>query len=336
MASLTKLRVSMIGSIALVIGISTLILTAVLSLLTYDYDLSASNILTISLLFVVGAHVIQWLASPWIVEALYKVKPADAAGDKWISEMIERVARSSGLSKPPKAMISGMGVPNAFAYGNFLSGYRIAVTQGLIDNLPREEVEAVVAHEVGHVKHKDVEIMMVISILPALIYWLGRLLIYSGLYTSGRSREGRSAPVLAAFVGMALMAVSFLTNLAILYVSRLREHYADSNAVMSIPGGGRKLQRALARILVASGSLSKFRPSEVKNTSRLKALLISDPEAGLGISRSYNIDEVVEWIKSQKSLSPTEVFSTHPDPAKRLRFIDSLESEARGRVVFQV
>ncbi|MEM2277724.1 MAG: hypothetical protein QW732_02845, partial [Zestosphaera sp.] len=63
------------------------------------------------------------------------------------------------------------------------------------------------------------------------------------------------------------------------------------------------------------------------SATKLKALLISDPELGIGSIRTYDIDEVVEWIKSQKKISPLEIFSTHPDPAKRLRFIDRLEQE---------
>jgi len=325
-ASLIKLRLSMLGSIALVIGITTLILSAILSLFSYGADVM--TILTFSLVFVVGVHFLQWLISPWIIEALYKVRPVTSTGDLWVAEVVEKVARASGLKRVPKAMISQLGIPNAFAYGNFLSGYKVAVTQGLIDSLPREEVEAVVAHEVGHIKHRDVEVMMVISILPALIYWLGRILIYSGFLSSGRSRESKSTPALAFLVGMVLIIVSFLSNLVVLYISRLREYYADSNSVLTLPEGGRNLQRALARILVASGTISKPRSGEISSATKLKALLISDPELGVRSSiRTYDIDEVVEWIKSQKRISPLEIFSTHPDPAKRLRFIDRLEQE---------
>ncbi|MGC8975889.1 MAG: zinc metalloprotease HtpX, partial [Thermoprotei archaeon] len=325
MASLVKLRLSMIGSVALVIGITTLILSAILSLFSYGVD--AVTILTFSLIFVIGVHVLQWLISPWIIEALYRVKPVSKTEDSWIAEIVERVARASGLKKTPKAMISYVTVPNAFAYGNFLSGYKVAITQGLIGSLPREEIEAVVAHEVGHIKHRDVEVMMVISILPALIYWLGRILVYSGFFSSGRSRESKSVPVLAFLVGIVLIIVSFLSNLIVLYISRLREYYADSNSVLTLPEGGRNLQRALARILVASGSISRPRSRDLSSATKLKALLISDPELGIGTVRTYDIDEVVEWIKSQKRITPLEIFSTHPDPAKRLRFIDKLEQE---------
>lgn len=325
MASLIKLRLSMLGSIALVVGITTLILSVILSLFAYGVD--ALTLLTISLIFVVGIHFLQWLISPWIIEALYRVKPVSRTGDLWIAEMVERVSKASGLKKVPKAMVSYLGIPNAFAYGNFLSGYKVAVTTGLIENLPREEIEAVIAHEIGHIKHRDVEVMMIISILPALIYWLGRILIYSGLFSSGRSRESRSAPVLASLIGIVLIVVSFLSNLIVLYISRLREYYADSNSVLTLPEGGRNLQRALARILVASGVVSRSSYRDISSATRLKALLISDPELSVRSIRTYDVDEVVDWIKSQKKLSPLELFSTHPDPAKRLRFIDRLERE---------
>lgn len=323
--TLLRLRLDMYGVMALVIGLSTLILTAVFYALGTSADVNL--IIWGSLTFIVLIHIIQWLLGPKIVETIYKVRPAGAE-DSWISDVVRSISSSSGLKKTPKAMIAYVNVPNAFAYGNIISGYKIAVTRGLINNLPKEEVEAVIAHEVGHIKHRDVEVMMVISILPALIYWLGNTLIRYGFISGalGGRRNDRGSPILLASVGFGLLIVSFLFNLIVLHLSRLREYYSDSHAATTIPGGALKLQRALARILVISDSLRRVRANELSQISKFKALLISDPELSIGNRKFYSIDEVVEYIKNSKTTSVLEIFSTHPDPSKRLRFLDSLKT----------
>lgn len=324
-STLLKLRLSMYSVIALVISLSTLILTTVFFILSPSADVNV--IVWGSLIFIVVMHIVQWLLGPKIIEVVYRVKPASAEFS-WISDMVGNVARSSGLKELPKTMIADLDVPNAFAYGNILSGYKVAVTKGLINNLPREEVEAVIAHEVGHIKHKDVEVMMAISILPALIYWLGQVLLRYGFIsgTLGDRRYGRNSPVLLAALGLGLLVISYLFNLFVLYLSRLREYYSDTHAATTIPGGALKLQRALARIMVSSESLRRARPSRLGQVSKFKALLISDPELAVSGRRFSNIDEVVEYIKGVKTWSALEIFSTHPDPAKRLRFLDKFKN----------
>lgn len=319
MNPLSKLRASMIATLATIIGLSTLVLTAVL-LLIFRPEANLTYFVIGSLSLVIVIHLLQWLLGPKIIESAYSVKPIMGGRYSWIEDMISRIARESGLDKVPKAMIAEVEAPNAFAYGNVFTGYKVAVTEGLINSLPPEEIEAVVAHEIGHIKHKDVEIMMIVSILPALIFWLGRILMYFG-WVGDRDRN--QAAILP-LIGLGLMAISFIFNFFVLYVSRLREYYADSHAALTIPGGAIKLQRALARIFVISGQLKRFAPNKIASASKFKAFLIADPEEGVTVNGPVDIDEVVNWIKSRPKLMPTELFSTHPDPAKRLRFLDEL------------
>lgn len=319
--TLLRLKMSMYTTIALIISVSTLLLTAIFYALVPDVDIGA--LLYGSLVFIVVIHLIQWLLGPKIIEAMYRAKPLPP-DLSWLNDLVSNIAAKSGLRKAPKVMITNIDVPNAFAYGNVFTGYKVAVTRGLLDNLPRDEIEAVVAHEVGHIKHRDVEVMMIISILPALIYWLGQVLYRYGFISSlaGNRRERNTSPLMMALLGMGLIAISFIFNLFILHVSRLREYYADSHAATVVNGGALKLQRALARIIVTSEGARRIRPSSSTSISKFKALLISDPELRLGGRRFYDIDEVVEYIKSVRSLTPLEILSTHPDPAKRLRFLD--------------
>ena len=319
MNPIARLKASMIATLATVIGISTLILTAVM-FFVFTPGTNLIYFVLGSLGLVVCIHAIQWILGPKIIESAYKVKPIMGGRYAWVEDMISRLARDSGLDKVPKAMIAEIDVPNAFAYGNVFTGYKVAITEGMLSSFPPEEIEAVLAHEIGHIKHKDVELMMVVSILPALIFWLGRILMYFGWFGD----RDRSQAAILPLIGLGLMAVSFLFNFFVLYVSRLREYYADSHAAITVPGGAWKLQKALARILVVSGHLKKFAPSKVASASKFKAFLIADPEEGVMVQGSVDIDAVVEWIKSRPKLLPTELFSTHPDPAKRLRFLDEL------------
>lgn len=318
--TLAKLKLGMYSVMAIVIGLSTLILTALIYYLAPGVD--AGLLIIGSLIFVVVVHVIQWMLGPKIIEMAYRVKPVAGGPYSWLNDLVRRVSLASGLKKVPKVMLANIEVPNAFAYGNVFSGYKVAVTKGLLDNLPREEVEAVVAHEIGHIKHRDVEVMMVISILPAIIYWLGQVLYRYGFFSglTGRRNE-RASPAVLILLGIGLLAISFIFNLFVLYLSRLREYYADSHSAMTVSGGAWKLQRALARILITSGSL-KLPPSKVGEVGKFKAFLIADPDLKLRTYGFSSIDEVVEYVKSRKSLLSLEIFSTHPDPAKRLRFLD--------------
>jgi heat shock protein HtpX len=189
----------------------------------------------------------------------------------------------------------------------------VAVTRRLVESLPREEVEAVIGHELGHIKHRDVAFMMAISIIPAIIYYLGYTLLVSGAF--GGRREGGAY---AFLIGIALMAFSFIFNIFVFYMSRLREYYADYFSAKTVPNGARNLQRALVRIMMLAGRLRK---EEVAHVEQFKAFFIADPDVKL--QAFGDIDRVVEEVKSRKPSTVAELFSTHPDPAKRLRALDN-------------
>ncbi|MDI6691667.1 MAG: M48 family metalloprotease, partial [Candidatus Bathyarchaeota archaeon] len=143
-----KLRFSLIGSLAIIIGLSTLFLTLVLNLL------GVRDLLTLGVL-VVAFNIIQWLISPYIIDALYRVKDIPESENPKLHEVVENLSRKSGIKKP-RLMLAQIPIPNAFAYGSPIAGNRVAVTTGLLKTLDFEEVEAVIGHELGHLKHRDV------------------------------------------------------------------------------------------------------------------------------------------------------------------------------------
>jgi heat shock protein HtpX len=306
---LVKLRATMVGVWFAVVGLATLILTAIMLYLGLP---SAYTYLTF--LMVVAINVLQWLFGPYMINAVYHARPADPVSEGWLYESVRELARRSGLGKEPKVVVAEIDLPNAFAYGSPLTGPMVAVTRGILRRMPRDELEAVLAHEVGHLKHRDVMVMLMISLIPAVIYYIGYTLYISGLFGGGRRNGGAAYGVL---IGIALMIISFVFNIFVFLMSRLREYYADSHAALTVPDGARKLQRALVRIMALSGRLP---PSERVRHETLKMFFISDPEAA--IDPAIDLDRAIESFRRMKVSALADLFSTHPHPAKRIRHLD--------------
>src|SRR3990170_4526177 len=251
--NLWQLRLSMIGTLALIFGLSTLVFTVVLTLAgTFD-------LLSIAIL-VVSFNVIQWLIAPYLVGALYRVRELRENENPNLHQMVDNLSRKSGITKP-KLMLAQIPLPNAFAYGSPLSGSRIAVTQGLLTTLDEGEVEAVVGHELGHLKHKDVQVMMAVSFLPALFTYIGYSLMFSSM-SRGRKSEGGSG----ALIGIGFMAFSWVLTMFTLYLSRMREYYADRHSASVVDYGSQKLSTGLAKIVNATRAISK--PQQQQKSSQ--------------------------------------------------------------------
>ena len=312
--SLLKLRLSMIGVWAAVTGLATLILTAILLYLGMPIY-GVYGILG----FVIVFHFFQWLIGPYIINAIYSVREVKPHEYPWLHRIVEKLSKRSGLEKPPKLMLAEIDIPNAFAYGSPLTGNMVAVTRGLLNTLDESEVEAVLGHEIGHLKHKDIIVMMMVSLIPAIIYYIGYSLYMSGWFGGYSEREEGGGAGLILIIGILLIVVSYIFNLFVFYMSRLREYYADSHSAMVAENGARNLQRGLVKIMMATGRLRKYLRG--RSYGQLKMFFIADPDLGLRRFRG-NIDELVEEIKREKPSVLAELFSTHPHPAKRLRFLD--------------
>ena len=317
--SLLKLRLSVVGTLAIIIGLSTLFFTVLLSWT------GAFSFTTLAL-FVIVINIIQWLLSPYLIGAIYRVKEVTESDDPELHAMVERLSQKSGIAKP-KVMKANIPVPNAFAYGSPIAGSRVAVTTELLKTLEFEEVEAVVGHELGHLKHRDVQVMMFVSILPALFYYIG----YSMLLSSYSSREERGGG--AALIGIASMALYWVLTMFTLYLSRLREYYADRHSASIVNDGSRKLSEGLVKIVRSTGKLKRSRRN-TGGSSSLKSLFITDPDHAESdvvsiarVGRQATDQRLVEDILQRKVTSGDrilELFSTHPNIVKRLRALQEL------------
>jgi len=310
----------LIGTLALIIGLSTLFFTVIMAL-------AGVNLMLLPFLVVIF-NIIQWLIAPYLIDAMYRVKEVKASEDPALHEIVERLSKKSRIKKP-KLMKAKMSIPNAFAYGSPLTGSKVAVTTGLLETLETEEVEAVIGHELGHLKHRDVQVMMFVSILPAIFYFLGYSLLLSSMFSRRDSRDSGGA----AIIGIASIFIYWILTLFTLYLSRIREYFADRHSASIVEDGSRKLSEGLAKIVNSTSNMKRGRRDKGGSNS-FKALFISDPDRseidsaalkqlGSGMGDRKLVEEVL-----RKKISTfdrvMEVFSTHPNIVKRLRALQEL------------
>ncbi|KYH36296.1 MAG: hypothetical protein AYL28_006750 [Candidatus Bathyarchaeota archaeon B23] len=281
--------------------------------------LGAFSLLSLSLL-VALFNILQWLMAPYLVDAIYRVRALDEERHPELHRILDELSERSGISRP-RLMLAELPIPNAFAYGSPLTGGRVAVTSGLLRTLELEEVEAVIGHELGHIRHRDVQVMMFASFLPSLFYLLARSTLYPyyGYYT-GRRRGDYTA---LALVGAVSMFIYFLLLIFTLSLSRLREYYADQHCASIVDDGGRKLAEALAKI---STYTSRMGRAKTLGLGSFKTLFIADPDRAAADVRELRYggrDE--ELVRSLLERRLTwidrflELFSTHPNVVRRIR-----------------
>ena len=297
--SLDHLKSSMLSTATAIIVGTILIVALVTSIISPTMMLYIGMF---AALFAAIPSAISWLVSPAIINFSYRCRH-----DLELQKIVDSVARRAGI-EPPKAMISEMPVPNAFAYSSPIMGKYIAVTSGLLRSVKsRDELEAVIGHELGHHKHRDNAVIMIFGLFPSVIYFLGRSMMFLGMassYTDGgsRRREG-SGGIILFLLGIVLVVVSILLQIAVLALSRLREYYADAH--------GAKVTSPYAMI-GALESLDRFyRGYGAKRwveDSKIKALFI--------------------YALSEPFIGLEEVLSTHPPIYKRISFLKTLIGRA--------
>ena len=319
--SLWKLRFSLIGTVAVIIALSTLFFTFILSL---------AGVSIIVLPFIVIAfNIIQWLVAPYLIDSMYRVKEVKPDEDPELHQMVDRLSQKSQIKKP-RLMKAKMAIPNAFAYGSPIAGTRVAVTTGLMDTLDSGEVEAVIGHELGHLKHRDVQVMMFVSILPAIFYFIGYSMLLSSMFSRRDSRDSGGA----AIIGLASILIYWVLTIFTLYISRIREYYADRHSTSIVENGSQKLSEGLAKIVHSTSNMKKMqhKTKDTGGSNSFKALFISDPDrseiddAALRKIESGDRKLVEEVLRRKITTFDKimEVFSTHPNIVKRLKALQEL------------
>ena len=198
------------------------------------------------LLIAFGFAALMNIGSYWfsdkIVLRMYKAQ--EVAATHPLYEMTARLARQAGLPMP-KVYIIPDSSPNAFATGRNPEHAAVAATQGIMQVLAPHELEGVIAHELAHVKHRDILISSVAATIAAAVIMLARMGMYAGMFAGGRDdREGNSNPI--ALLAMAILA-PLAAGLIQAAISRSREFAADAGAA-AITRNPRALADALRKI----------------------------------------------------------------------------------------
>lgn len=289
--------------------------------------LGAGNV-TSYIIMAIGITLFQYLIGPNMVTTMMKVRWVSPQEEPELHQMIEEMSQEAGLPKP-KVGISQVAVPNAFAFGRSIKDGRICITSGMRQLLNKEELRAVIGHELSHIKHRDMIVITVLSVIPLILYWLGIRLMYGG---TSRDRENRGS---AALIGMVAFLLYFISNLLVLYGSRIREYYADQGSVQ-LGNPPHQLASALYKLTYGSAKLqgSRIGKQELSEVEGFRAFFLNDialanqefktlQELDQNLSGTIDAQELLSLREKKVAISPSErmmeIFTTHPNMLKRIK-----------------
>ena len=246
----------------------------------------------------------QWYFSDKIVLWSTGAKIVSREQFPELHDLVERIVARNNLSKPRIAVINTR-TPNSFATGKTPKSSIVAVTTGLMDQLDAEELEGVIAHELAHIKNRDVLVLTLASIFSVMAWYLMRFGMYGAMFGGGggggygrRGNEGGAAMLLILLIAIVTWIASFLIIRAI---SRYREYVADRDGAL-ITGKPSKLASALLKI---SGTMKRIPTRDLREIEGMNAFFI---------------------IPAVSGSSFTNLFSTHPPVAQRVKKLMEMEA----------
>ena len=334
MARLSDLKLAMGTSIFIASFIFGLFLFAIIYILEFDWLTS----LVIGLAGVGLFILLQYLVGPAIVASTTRLRYLKPGENPWLESTVKELCDKSGLPMP-KLAIAPNNTPNAFTFGRTSSNATLALHEGLLQNLNKDEVKGVIAHELGHIKHKDYIVMTVLSALPLIAYIIAQSALRAGMMSSrsrGRNKEGDAGAALLA-IGVISFVVYLVSFLSVRRLSRLREHYADAYSAY-LTGSPRSLESALAKITYGL-SISP------KPTEGARAFYIEDPAMAkqeiqqiMNNKQDYDLDkdgvlderelELAMEKESKDTWATVNSWSaTHPPTFKRILLLREIENE---------
>ncbi|MBI4187383.1 MAG: M48 family metalloprotease [Chloroflexi bacterium] len=277
---------------------------------------------------------IQYLVGPAMVSMMMRVKWVSEKDEPELHQMVQELAERAGIPKP-RVGVAQLAVPNAFAFGRSLKDGRVCVTQGIRQLLSKDELKAVLGHEITHLKNRDMLFITLLSVIPLVLYWIAWSMMWRGAL--GGRREGGSY---AALIGLGAMLLYFITNLLVLYGSRIREYYADRGSVR-IGNPAHHLATALYKLVYGTAQLQRDprAAEELKRVQGVKAFFLNDisrayyevrdlKEVDRDLSGTIDHNELMDLRQKQVKLSGgakmVEMLTTHPNMLKRLKHLSTL------------
>jgi heat shock protein HtpX len=255
----------------------------------------SSGLLLFALIAVVFNFVMFWFSDKLVLKAS-KARPVDRSEAPELYRDIEEIAGRAGVPMPRVYLIPSE-QPNAFATGRSPKKAAVAVTEGLLRYLPREQVRGVLAHEMAHIANRDILVTTIAAMIGAAIAAIANILQFS-IFFGGDDEDSNPLGIIGVLV--AIIVAPLAATILQLAVSRQREYLADATAAQFL-GEGRPLAEAL-------GTLQRGVEAVPMNVNpATEALYIANPLSKRGFSA---------------------LFSTHPPMEERIRRLRELDAAA--------
>ncbi|OGO91434.1 MAG: zinc metalloprotease HtpX [Coxiella sp. RIFCSPHIGHO2_12_FULL_44_14] len=239
-----------------------------------------------------------------------KITPdtAQNAREQQLYNVVEEMKVAAGLHFMPTVYVMDADYMNAFASGYSEKSAMVAITRGLMEKLDRDELAAVMAHELSHIRHMDIRLTLTASVLANITLIVIDILFFSTLFGGRNGREGRGRNQLFIIILLLRYLLPLVTVILMLYLSRTREYMADAGSVELM-----RTNEPLARALL------KIQGDHEQHQAEYGAAYAATPHESLR-REAYIFDPCQMQLANRQSMA-SDFFSTHPSLAKRLKAI---------------
>ncbi|MEX2564547.1 MAG: M48 family metallopeptidase [Cyclobacteriaceae bacterium] len=303
----TQIRSNNFKSVLLLLGFPILILAAVYAFLFFTAPQENQTAVNINEIFVQTIPLVLIGVAIWFFIAFFfhSKMISSAAGSNSLERkenmrvynLVENLCISRGMKMPKVKIIEDQAL-NAFASGINEKTYTVTLTRGIIEKLNDEELEGVIAHELMHIRNRDVRLLIISIIFVGIFSFLAQILFRSMLFGGGRRRGGRNNNR-AILIAMVIAFLAFLLSMLFRFaISRKREYMADSGAA-EMTKKPWALASALRKI---SGN---YKVESVKSDDVAELFIENRPDKSSGMMSAI-----------------TGLFATHPPIEKRIKILE--------------
>ena len=289
------------------LGLVFVAFVALLIGIMYAVHASGAAIVLVALVFGGGGAFISLFYSDKIALAASGAREVTPREAPELHGIVDRLCALADMEKP-RVAISPTDMPNAFATGRNSKNSVLCVTEGLLRRLNNEELEGVLAHELSHVAHKDVQVMTYASLLAIVAGLLVRFAFYSELFGGGRRSNNNQNALPVILIIMLVSAVVYaISFLLIRLLSRYRELAADRSGAL-LTGQPSALMSALTKV---SGAMSRIPTQDLRSAEPLNAFYFAPAMK----------------LNGDGGRSLAQIFSTHPSLERRLEELAKIQKQ---------